>query len=209
MKIKIDLVVTRHEPLVALLRERNLIDEKTPVCAHASVSDVKGKHVVGVLPHHLSQHCASITEVQMSLTPEDRAAMQRGELSLERTREVAGELRTYQVFGGPRRHRDIKDAAFATDLQDALRRLADMVFVGGAAARPLSDVSPGSRVIVRLAGHVVAVAVVRSRDDEDAPGWVRENPQVPVRWITEPAYRDEIDPEWGVLPGSLLALPMD
>lgn len=95
--MKIDLVITRHAPLVALLRERGTIDDTTPVLEHASASDVAGKHVLGVLPHHLSSKCASITEVPMSLTPADREAMQRGDMSLERTREVAGDPMTYYV----------------------------------------------------------------------------------------------------------------
>lgn len=98
--MKIDIIITRHPALVAYLQEKGLADEATPIIEHASISDVKGKHVLGVLPHHLSQHCASITEVPMQLTKEDREAMQAGDLTLERVREVAGPPVTYQVFGG-------------------------------------------------------------------------------------------------------------
>ena len=93
----INLVVTRHRPLVDLLRERGIITAATPVLEHASISDVRGRHVLGVLPHHLSSQCASISEIPMSLTTADREAMQRGDLSLERTREVAGDPVTYVV----------------------------------------------------------------------------------------------------------------
>jgi hypothetical protein len=97
---KIDVVITRHHPLIKLLRERGIIDDSTPVLEHASASDVAGKHVLGVLPHHLSSRCASITEVPMALTQADREAMTRGDLTLERTREVAGEPVTYRVTEG-------------------------------------------------------------------------------------------------------------
>lgn len=95
--MKYDLVITRHRPLVDLLIERGIITTETPVLAHATISDVAGKHVIGVLPHHLSSKCASITEIPMALTQADREAMTRGDLSLERTREVAGDPVTYYV----------------------------------------------------------------------------------------------------------------
>lgn len=98
--MKIDIVITRHRPLVELLRERGIIDDSTPVLEHAAIADVTGKHVLGVLPHHLSSRCASITEVPMALTQADREAMTRGDLTLERTREVAGEPVTYTVRQG-------------------------------------------------------------------------------------------------------------
>ena len=36
MQPKIDIVITRHKPLVALLRERGIIDDSTPVLEHAT-----------------------------------------------------------------------------------------------------------------------------------------------------------------------------
>ena len=98
MQPKIDIVITRHRPLVALLIERGIITAETPVLEHAAISDVAGKHVLGVLPHWLSSKAASVTEVPMQgLTQADREAMTRGDLSLERTREVAGDPVTYYV----------------------------------------------------------------------------------------------------------------
>jgi hypothetical protein len=97
----IDVVITRHRPLVEWLLECNLIDPGTPIIEHAAISDVAGMHVLGVLPHWLSSKAASVTEVPMNgLTPADREAMAKGDLSLERVREVAGEPITYVVFGG-------------------------------------------------------------------------------------------------------------
>lgn len=96
-KIQIDLVITRHPSLVQYLIELGLADESTPVVEHASASDVRRKHVVGILPHHLSSLAASITEIPMRTTTADREAMQRGDLTLERLREVAGSPVTYTV----------------------------------------------------------------------------------------------------------------
>lgn len=97
----IDIVVTRHRPLVEWLLECRLIAPGTPIIEHAAISDVAGKHVLGVLPHWLSSKAASVTEVPMNgLTPADRESMAKGDLPLERVREVAGEPITYLVFGG-------------------------------------------------------------------------------------------------------------
>lgn len=90
-------VVTRHPALRALLIERGVIDASTPVLDHVEPAAIAGKHVIGVLPLHLAACAAMVSEVKMDLTLEDRQAMQRGDLSLDRTREVAGGLVTYRV----------------------------------------------------------------------------------------------------------------
>ena len=94
---KIDVVITRHRPLVEYLIEREIITPDTLVLEHAAPSDVRDRHVLGVLPHHLSCLCRTITEVPLSLTREDRAAMTRGDLPIERVREIAGHPVTYVV----------------------------------------------------------------------------------------------------------------
>lgn len=86
-------VVTRHGSLVEYLIEIGLIEADTPVLAHVSEDDVRGKHVVGVLPLRLAATAASVTEVPLALTPEDRGQ----ELSIERIREIAGEPVVYEV----------------------------------------------------------------------------------------------------------------
>lgn len=68
--------------------------------AHADrhqLANVRGKHVVGVLPHHLSSQTASTTEVQLDWTQEDRAAMTRGDLGVEDIARAARGLHTYRV----------------------------------------------------------------------------------------------------------------
>lgn len=89
-------VVTRHPALVALLRERGLIGADARVIAHASADDVRGRHVIGVLPLSLAALAASVTEVPLALGPADRGA----ELGIERLRAIAGEAVTYRVAAG-------------------------------------------------------------------------------------------------------------
>lgn len=63
------------------------------VIAHATEDDVRGKHVIGVLPLALAALCASVTEIPLALQ-----AHQRGrELTLEELREIAGKPVTYIV----------------------------------------------------------------------------------------------------------------
>jgi len=97
MQIKIDIIVTQHLPLVRYLRELGLADDTTPVIEHATVGDVKDRHVAGVLPVAMAAYCASYTEIPMALTPADRHALRQGDLSYERMREIAGEPTTYWI----------------------------------------------------------------------------------------------------------------
>ena len=87
------IVVTRHAALVELLRERGIIGEGARVIEHASPEDVRGKHVIGVLPLALAALAASVTEIPLRLTPEMRGK----ELDLPTLREIAGEPVTYKV----------------------------------------------------------------------------------------------------------------
>lgn len=87
------IVVTRHPALIELLRERGLIGDNAPVIQHATPEQIRGRHVIGVLPLSLAVHAASVTEVPLALSPDDRGR----ELDLPRLREIAGEAVTYQV----------------------------------------------------------------------------------------------------------------
>jgi hypothetical protein len=86
-------VITRHPALVELLIERGIIAEGTPVISHATLRDVRGKHVVGVLPLSLAVAAEKVTEVSLALTEEDRGK----ELGIQRLREIAGPPVTYKV----------------------------------------------------------------------------------------------------------------
>ena len=87
------IIVTRHPALVDLLKERGIIDGTEAVIQHATPDEVRGKHVIGVLPLSLAVEAASVTEIPLTLTPEDRGK----ELGIDRLRQIAGSPRTYVV----------------------------------------------------------------------------------------------------------------
>lgn len=87
-------IVTRHKALIALLRERGLAGEDARVIEHASAKDVRGKHVVGVLPLHLAAMAARVTEIPLAVPQELRGQ----ELDLDTLRRLAGPAVTYRVF---------------------------------------------------------------------------------------------------------------
>ena len=87
------IVVTRHRGLVAWLIEKKLINKDTRIIAHAEPSDLKGKHVIGVLPYRLSVHAEKYTEIQLRLPSDKRNT----ELSLEDVKWYAKDYRTYIV----------------------------------------------------------------------------------------------------------------
>jgi hypothetical protein len=86
-------VVTRHPALVEYLIEKRIIDQHATVVTHATVEQVRGKHVVGVLPLRLAAMAACITEVPLIVPPEMRGV----ELTVEDVRKFAGEPATYSV----------------------------------------------------------------------------------------------------------------
>lgn len=86
-------VVTRHPALVEYLREIGVIASECDVISHATAEDVRGKHVIGVLPNHLACEAESLTEVPLALSPEQRGK----ELSLEEIRAAAAPAVTYNV----------------------------------------------------------------------------------------------------------------
>lgn len=88
------IIVTRHQALVEYLEEIGLYHpEVDVVLEHATPEQIQGKHVIGVLPLSLACEAASITEIPLSLTKEDRGQ----DLSVERVREIAGSPTTYIV----------------------------------------------------------------------------------------------------------------
>lgn len=102
-------VVTRHAGLVEYLEEAGIIPVGTPVIGQASIEDVKGKHVIGVLPNHLAVHAASITEIPLNIPAELRGK----ELTIEQVRQFAGEPATYVILS-----------------KKAFDKLADDAFIG-------------------------------------------------------------------------------
>ena len=87
------IVVTRHPALVELLRERGLISGEWELLSHCTPEQVRGRHVIGVLPLSLAAVAERVTEIPLDLTPELRGV----ELDLPTLRRVAGEAVTYRV----------------------------------------------------------------------------------------------------------------
>ena len=87
------LVVTRHKALFDYLLEQNLIGKDTDNISHASIEDVRGKHVYGVLPYWLSSKAELYTEVQLRIPYEKRGK----ELTIEEIRFYALKPKTYRV----------------------------------------------------------------------------------------------------------------
>ena len=87
------LVVTRYQSLVEYLKKINLIDDETDVIPHASIEDVKGKHVIGVLPYWLACHAAKFTEVHLRVPQEKRGK----ELTVDEIEFYSVAPRTYII----------------------------------------------------------------------------------------------------------------
>jgi len=88
------IVITRHKSLIQYLKEIELVTGNEPIISgNATLDDVRGKHIIGVLPNFLSAQAACLTEVPLKVPQEFRGQ----ELSLEQIREFAQEPVTYRV----------------------------------------------------------------------------------------------------------------
>ena len=87
------LVVTRHAGLIQYLLEIGLISKDDEIVAHATVENVRGKDIVGVLPLSLACHANTVTEVPLALPQELRGT----ELPVEAVRSYAGKPVSYVV----------------------------------------------------------------------------------------------------------------
>lgn len=88
------IVVTRHAALIELLKEREMIDDSTEIVASCTPDQIRGRHVIGILPLHLAVFAESVTVVQIDAPPELRGR----ELDLEQTRKYAGPAQTFRVY---------------------------------------------------------------------------------------------------------------
>ena len=75
------LIVTRHQGLVEVLSSMGITGK---VVAHATLEDVQGKVVIGVLPMHLAAQTVMFGEVTLQLSPEQRGK----ELSAQEVRQA-------------------------------------------------------------------------------------------------------------------------
>tara|TARA_R110000765_G_C18468720_1_gene550838 strand:+ start:210 stop:509 length:300 start_codon:yes stop_codon:yes gene_type:complete len=87
------LIVTRHPALIDYLISDGLATADTPTVSHVTPDDVRGKHVIGVLPMHLASLAESITEIPLDIP----ADMRGKELSLADMRNYARRAVTYVV----------------------------------------------------------------------------------------------------------------
>ena len=86
-------IVTRHKALVEYLVNKGIVSKDSQVISHATASDIRGKHVIGVLPMHMAALARTITEIPLDIPAEMRGK----ELSLEQVKEYAGEPVKYSV----------------------------------------------------------------------------------------------------------------
>ena len=75
------IIVTRHQGLVEVLSSMGITGK---VVAHATLEDVQGKVVIGVLPMHLAAQTVMFGEVTLQLSPEQRGK----ELSAQEVRQA-------------------------------------------------------------------------------------------------------------------------
>lgn len=87
------IVITQHQALIDFLKEINLISEDFEVISHASPEEIRGNHVIGILPLHLAVEAEKVTTVPLNIPKELRGQ----ELSLDQIREFAGNPRTFIV----------------------------------------------------------------------------------------------------------------
>lgn len=87
------IIITRHPAFVEYLIEQGIADPDVPVIEHAEPSQIKGQHVVGMLPLHLAALADQVTTVPLDLPAELRGE----ELSLDQVRAHAGQPRHYSV----------------------------------------------------------------------------------------------------------------
>lgn len=87
------IVVTRHRALVEWLLMKKLIDKDTKVIPHAEPEDLRGKHVIGVLPYRLSVYASKYTEIRLRLPVEKRNV----ELTVEDIKWYAKDYKTYII----------------------------------------------------------------------------------------------------------------
>ena len=89
--------VTRHPALVEYLRENHLITPECRVISHATIDDIRGRVVAGILPLSLARFARAVIDVPLDITPEMRGR----ELTLVEVRGIAGPPRRYRVTSEP------------------------------------------------------------------------------------------------------------
>ena len=94
-------VVSRHETFIQHLRNIGLVNDDTEIVSHVYNEDqIKGAHVIGMLPLHLAALTAKITFVPLNLTLEQREREKNTgeEIPIEEIEAAAGEPKSYSVI---------------------------------------------------------------------------------------------------------------
>lgn len=63
----VDLVVTRHEGLLDLLRMNGMVEIDVECREHVTAADVRGRNVCGILPFNLAKHAKSVFVVDIDI----------------------------------------------------------------------------------------------------------------------------------------------
>lgn len=87
------IVVTRHPALITYLREQGIVGGHVTVLSRATADQVRGQHIIGVLPLPLAALAAKVTRVPLDVPAELRGR----ELSLDEVRKYAQSPITYKV----------------------------------------------------------------------------------------------------------------
>lgn len=66
------IVVTRHIALLQYLINNKYVESNVKHLSHATIDDIRGKHVFGIMPNWLSCHADKLTELQLRLPVEKR-----------------------------------------------------------------------------------------------------------------------------------------
>lgn len=94
-KIKIDLVVSRHQGLIDFLKEKGFINNETKIIDHISdPEEIRGKVVLGNLPFHLS----SLTKLIITPILEVPVEMRGKDLSKEEVEKVFKGFGIFEVI---------------------------------------------------------------------------------------------------------------
>jgi len=93
------IIVTRHHALIEWLIKNKFATKDTPHIAFATIEDVQGKHVLGVLPNWLACHAEMYTELQLRL-PKKKDFGEvyiNGDLTLSQVELYLIKPRTYRI----------------------------------------------------------------------------------------------------------------
>ena len=93
-------VVSRHRSFVAYLKEIGLAPHDAEVLEHVEKADIRGAHVIGILPPHLAAEAMGVTAVPLHLSLEQRERKRKTgqDLDIQEIREAAGKPYSYRVI---------------------------------------------------------------------------------------------------------------